>query len=206
MRFCIGLRFLSAGLFGFVLAAALAQPPTDAAGARRGGRGPAGPLPPAPMPDNLDVASTAAVNQKSTNNRRVFAHNDNSQFAWVADVPDSKDKYVALFNASPTPPPSARRGPRPPAVDAAGGNVALASDTGTGAGGVATTSTAAAAPIPQSTEPATIVVTLEEIGLTGPVVVRDLWTHQNLGTVTGSVSATVNSHGAVLYRVSPVTR
>ena len=152
-----------------------------------------------------------AVNQKSTNNKQVFANNNNSQFAWVADVPDSKDKYVAIFNASPTPPPSARRGPRPPApaADGSGGNIALASETGTGAGGVTAAATTppapatAPAPVPQSTEPAAIAVMLADLGLTGPVTVRDLWAHKDLGTVTSAVSATVNSHGAVLYRVSP---
>ncbi len=152
-----------------------------------------------------------AVNQKSANNRQVF--NRDNQIAWVADVPDSKDKYVAIFNASPAPAPSTRRGPRPPApaTDASGGSIALAGEAGTGAGGVATAPSATPTPtaptptpVPQSTEPATIAVTLADIGLTGSVTVRDLWTHQDLGTVTESLSATVNSHGAVLYRVSPV--
>ena len=49
----------------------------------------------------------------------------------------------------------------------------------------------------------TVTAKLAELGLTGPVAVRDLWTHQDLGTVTDAISATVNSHGAVLYRVSP---
>ena len=47
-----------------------------------------------------------AVNQASLNNRQIFNHTN--QIAWVADVPNSKDKYVALFNASPL--PRARRG------------------------------------------------------------------------------------------------
>jgi hypothetical protein len=38
-----------------------------------------------------------AVNQHSANNRQLFRTND--LIAWVADVPDSADKYVALFNA-----------------------------------------------------------------------------------------------------------
>ena len=38
-----------------------------------------------------------AVNQQSTNNRQLFAHDD--LVAWVADVPGSPDKYLALFNA-----------------------------------------------------------------------------------------------------------
>lgn len=37
------------------------------------------------------------VNQESTNNRQVY--NDKNLIAWTADIPNSKDKYVALFNA-----------------------------------------------------------------------------------------------------------
>ena len=38
-----------------------------------------------------------AVNQRSANNRQLFRTND--LIAWVADVPDSSDKYIAIFNA-----------------------------------------------------------------------------------------------------------
>lgn len=38
-----------------------------------------------------------AVNQRSTNNRQVSRKNN--LIVWVADVPDSEDKYIALFNA-----------------------------------------------------------------------------------------------------------
>jgi hypothetical protein len=37
------------------------------------------------------------VNQQSTNNRKVSR--DKNLVVWAADVPNSKDKYVALFNA-----------------------------------------------------------------------------------------------------------
>ena len=37
------------------------------------------------------------VNQKSTNNRQLFR--EGNLVAWVADIPGSKDKYLALFNA-----------------------------------------------------------------------------------------------------------
>lgn len=39
-----------------------------------------------------------AVNQHSANNRQLFRTEEGS-IAWVADVPGSKDKYLALFNA-----------------------------------------------------------------------------------------------------------
>jgi len=38
-----------------------------------------------------------AVNQHSQNNRQLF-RTDDGLVAWVADVPDSKDKYLAVFN------------------------------------------------------------------------------------------------------------
>jgi len=38
-----------------------------------------------------------AVDQNSLNNRQLFRQND--LIAWVADVPNSRDKYLALFNA-----------------------------------------------------------------------------------------------------------
>jgi hypothetical protein len=52
----------------------------------------------------LDAATTAlltnrevlAVNQASANNRELFAHD--GLIAWIADVPGSPDKYIALFN------------------------------------------------------------------------------------------------------------
>ncbi len=39
-----------------------------------------------------------AVNQQSTNNRELYARGN--QIAWVADVPRSSDKYLAVFNVS----------------------------------------------------------------------------------------------------------
>jgi hypothetical protein len=38
-----------------------------------------------------------AVNQHSLNNRQLFAHDE--LVAWIADVPGSPDKYLAVFNA-----------------------------------------------------------------------------------------------------------
>jgi hypothetical protein len=39
-----------------------------------------------------------AVNQYSTNNRELFARGN--EIAWIADVPGSSDKYLAVFNVS----------------------------------------------------------------------------------------------------------
>jgi hypothetical protein len=146
-----------------------------------------------------------AVNQHSTNNRQLSNHNN--QIVWVADVPDSKDKYVAIFNAYPAPAPRGRRGRGgpPPAAPA---TVVTAPATTPSTASPSAPSTTAAAPAPAanppaSTPPVTITVPLTDIGLTGPVTVRDLWAHQDIGQITGNLTATVNSHGAVLYRIIP---
>jgi hypothetical protein len=123
-----------------------------------------------------------AVNQRSTNNKQVMASQNNTHFAWVADVPGSKDKYVALFNASPAPTPGRGRGRGRPAANP---------------------QTPPAPVDPAATQPANISVALADIGVTGSCKVRDLWAHKDLGAVNATLSARVNSHGAALFRVQP---
>ena len=120
-----------------------------------------------------------AVNQKSTNNKQVF--NKNNQIVWIADVPGTENKYVAIFNAVPAPAP--RRGGR--------GNRGGVQPNASGTANIT------------ETQPAEIDVLLSELGLTGKYAVRDLWSHKDLGVVTEKISATVNSHGAVLYMIKP---
>ena len=138
------------------------------------------------MPKNDDFTlalmtndEALAVNQNSTNNRQIF--NTNNQVAWVADVPDAKDKYVALFNTAPVPAPNRRRGPAPTNATQAALN----------------------APAVDATEPVAISVALADLGFSGPVQVRDLWNHRDLGTFTNTITQTINSHGGGLYRVQP---
>lgn len=109
-----------------------------------------------------------AVNQKSANNRQLF--NTNNEVAWVADVPGSKDKYLALFNTSPAPVFHRR-----------------------GAG--------SASPAADASQPRSISVSLADLGFPGRVKVRDLWNHKNLGSVSGTFTQQINSHGAGLYRL-----
>ncbi len=120
-----------------------------------------------------------AVNQNSENNRQLF--NTNNTVAWVANVPGSKDKYVALFNTSPAPVAGGRRG----------------------RGNDSSAVTNAPAADPSATQPREISVSLADFGFSGQVKVRDLWNHQDLGAVTGKLTQTINSHGAGLYRLSP---
>jgi len=46
-------------------------------------------------------------------------------------------------------------------------------------------------------------VSLPELGLSGEVTVRDLWTHQEIGKATGTLSPEVPFHGARLFRLIP---
>lgn len=119
-----------------------------------------------------------AVNQNSTNNRQLF--NRDNAVAWVADLPGSQDKYIALFNTAPAPAP--RRSQEAHGVTA-GTNTSPA-DLGT-------------------TEPKEISVSLAETGFAGPAKVRDLWNHKDLGVVSDKLTPTINSHGAGLYRIQP---
>jgi alpha-galactosidase len=119
-----------------------------------------------------------AVNQNSTNNHQLF--NTNNEVAWTADVPEPKDKYLALFNTSPAPTPGRRGG--------FGANPAVAATN---------------APAVDALQPRSVSVSLADLGISGPVKVRDLWNHKDLGTFTGTFAQPINSHGAGLYRIHP---
>lgn len=123
-----------------------------------------------------------AVDQHSINNKQVS--NQNNHIVWIADVPDSKDKYLAMFNAAPAPAPRGR-------------------GRGRGRRGAQPTATVPDTANSAETQPAEVSVSLSDLGLSGNCEVRDLWAHKDLGTVTEKISATVNSHGAVLYRIKP---
>jgi len=51
-------------------------------------------------------------------------------------------------------------------------------------------------------KPREVSITLEQLGVSGRVSIRDLWGRQVVGTTTQRVSATLPVHGAALYRVS----
>lgn len=54
--------------------------------------------------------------------------------------------------------------------------------------------------------PQTINVQLPDLGFPGACAVRDLWQGKDLSSVKGEITATVNRHGARLFRVSPLSR
>src|SRR6185437_13686935 len=116
-----------------------------------------------------------AVNQNSANNHQLYR--TNSRVAWVADVPASRDKYIAVFNISPAPEPRRR------------------------AAAAETPETALAKAMAK--QPAHISVSLKDLGIKGRAKVRDLWAHKNLGSFKDQIEVTVPSHGAALLRISP---
>jgi hypothetical protein len=122
-----------------------------------------------------------AVNRASLNNRQVF--NQSNHIVWVADVPNSKAKYLAFFNASPAPVRGRRRGGPP--------------------GDQPASTPAQAANNLAESAPARISIPLADLGIAGACQTRDLWLHEDLGPVSDVVSATVNSHGTVLLRMQP---
>jgi alpha-D-xyloside xylohydrolase len=52
-------------------------------------------------------------------------------------------------------------------------------------------------------KPRSVSVSLADIGFSGPVKVRDLWNHEDLGAVAGTLTQKINPHGAGLYSVQP---
>ncbi|MDP9173979.1 MAG: glycoside hydrolase family 27 protein [Planctomycetota bacterium] len=128
-----------------------------------------------------------AVDQDSTNNKQIYS--TRNQIAWVADVVDSKDKYLAIFNAAPAPLADRGRGRR------------RATSRGASAASAPMTMPASAPINLAATQPAAISVPLADLGLSSPCSVRDLWAQKDIGIVKDMVEATVPSHGAVLYRI-----
>lgn len=51
-------------------------------------------------------------------------------------------------------------------------------------------------------EAAVVEVELSELNLTGGSLIRDLWLHTDLGTVTGTLSKEIQPHGSVLYKLT----
>jgi hypothetical protein len=119
-----------------------------------------------------------AVNQKSSNNRELFCHD--GFYGWVADVPGSADKYLALFNTL-----------SPNAANVVAAVPVKLSELGFSGkihsrnlwqqkGG-----------------------TLLRADSAGKVRIRDLWRQKDLGSVANEFAPVINAHGAGLYRLAP---
>lgn len=59
---------------------------------------------------------------------------------------------------------------------------------------------------PDAAEGVRISVALRDLGLTGNVTARDLWTRRSVGTFRDTLAADVPFHGAALYRLSPAAQ
>jgi alpha-galactosidase len=116
---------------------------------------------------NKDVLD---VNQHSANGKQLFREND--LIAWTADDPESRDKFLALFNASDS----------LPVID---------NNATRNSGQIAT----------EAAGRASITVKFNQIGLTGTHTIKDLWTGEKLGEFTGEFTRIINRHGAGLYRI-----
>ena len=92
-----------------------------------------------------------AVNQNSENNRQIYHRHGLA--AWMADVPGSRDRYLALFNLNE--------------------------------------------------RKARVSFNFEWETMRGKYVVRDLWSHHDLGESAGEFGAEIEAHGAGLYRLTP---
>ena len=112
------------------------------------------------LPDNdeftlslLTNDEVLAVNQKVQTSKQLFAHDN--QIAWVANVPGSKAKYLAVFSI-------ADQGEEKVRVD------------------------------------------WSELGLPAKCSVRDLWSHQDLGTTETGRDFAVKPHASGFYKIVPV--
>lgn len=92
-----------------------------------------------------------AVNQNSSNNKQL--KDENGLIVWTADVPDSEDKYVALFNT----------------------NDSITSS---------------------------VSVSLAELGISGNYAVKDLWSKEQKGQISGNYSVSLEPHASELVRFS----
>jgi len=50
--------------------------------------------------------------------------------------------------------------------------------------------------------PAEVTVAWAVLGLTGPINIRDVWRHKDLGSANSSYTANVPRHGVVMLRLS----
>ena len=111
------------------------------------------------LPDNDDFTlslmandEVLAVDQKASASRQLFVNGN--QVAWTAEIPESRARYVAVFNTG-------------------------------------------------DSDSEKIRIDWSALGLSGKCVVRDLWSHKDLGTVDGGQVFEVKPHASGFYRVTP---
>lgn len=113
------------------------------------------------LPEN-DAFTLSLLNNKevinvlnhSSNNKQLFRNGNG--ICWVADDPETGDKYLALFNPG------------------------------------------------DGDQPVEISVNLHDLGFNKTCKVRDLWSRTDKGKVKGNFRASINKHGAGLFRISTI--
>jgi alpha-galactosidase len=113
------------------------------------------------LPDNDEFTlslitneEVLAVNQKSVGNKELYAKGDT--VVWTADIPETKEKYVALFNIS-------------------------------------------------NSEMENVKIKWKDLNVSSEkCAVRNLWEKKDLGEFIKECNVKINSHGAILLKVTPV--
>lgn len=106
------------------------------------------------------------VNKYSKNNRQLFRKND--LIAWIADDPETGDKFLAVFNAQD----------QEKIIE----NKALW----------------------KSANSVAVPVQLDQLGITGPCTIKDIWNNKQVGTFSHEFAPVIPRHGSGLYRLSKV--
>jgi alpha-galactosidase len=127
-----------------------------------------------------------AVNQASRHNRQLS--NTDDLIVWTADVPGSKDKYVALFNAQDNSDPFDLSNPEFKSDRVGGEPKKHVIDM--------------KAPIRGARR--LVSVNFKDLGIAGKAGVHDLWAQKDIGVVEDSFGRELPLHGAGLYRISPM--
>jgi hypothetical protein len=149
------------------------------------------------LPDNdtftlslINNREVIYVNQNAFNREQLFRNGD--LIAWRALDPENGDIFLALFNATDT--ESKEKGIETDRL-AAGDSHAINDTTDITVG-----------PVAEPPESASIEVSFDMLGITGPRVITDIWTGKMLGEFNGSFSREVKRHGAGLYRIHDRSR
>jgi hypothetical protein len=94
------------------------------------------------------------VNKFSKNNKQLFMQDD--LVAWVADDPETGDKFLALFNIQDS----------------------------------------------DDLNPISLPFQLKLLGIESPCTIKDLWSHEIIGTISDEFAPVIRSHGSGLYRIT----
>jgi len=135
-----------------------------------------------------------AVNQTSAGNRELLERGSN--IAWIADAPGKTSKYLALFNIGDSGPANAARQAATKEMLKPDLPKRLAALREKG-------SLKISFRFEKNLTVSSIEISFNEIGLSGPGLLRDLWQQKDLGSFEGRAGLEVAAHGARLVKVTP---